>query len=69
MFLSDNIDKEVRYNNNVVFVPINHGVDPWISAVNKLKPSYREKPSKDNKYNIEKQYSKIYRLYLDFIKD
>lgn len=69
MILSDNIDKEVRYNNNVVFVPINHGVDPWISAVNKLKPSYREKPSKDNKYNIEKQYSKIYRLYLDFIKD
>lgn len=68
MVLSSNIDKDVKYNSNVVFVPINKGATPWISAINSLGLVNRQSVSNDNVYNIEKQYSKIYQLYLNFIK-
>ena len=69
MILSTNIDRDVKYNSNVIFEPINKGVTPWIAAINRFSLINRKQIPNDNKYNIEKQYSKIYHLYLDFIKN
>ena len=68
MVLSNNIDKDVKYNSNVIFAPIDKGVTPWISAINNLDLTNRQSISNDNVYNIEKQYTKIYQLYLNLIK-
>ena len=68
MVLSNNIDKDVKYNSNVIFVPIDKGVSSWISAINNFRSTNRKKASKDNMYNIENQYCKIYQLYIEYLK-
>ncbi|MCT3439488.1 glycosyltransferase family 1 protein [Limosilactobacillus fermentum] len=66
--LSDNIDKDVKYNSNVIFVPINNGEKPWLDAIKKLEFNKRVNFNKDNNYNIDLQYHKLYQIYNKLIK-
>lgn len=68
VILSDNIDKDVKYNKNVVFLSITSGFNSWLSAIDDFKTIDREKISRENKYNIDSQYSRIFRIYSKLLK-
>lgn len=67
--LANNIDKTVKYKNNVLFIPIDKGVDPWLIAIKKLSKNNREGFAENEKYNIEKQFSTLYKYYVNALNN
>ncbi|NMV52395.1 glycosyltransferase family 1 protein [Lactobacillus reuteri] len=66
--LSDSIDKSVNYN-NASFVSIQHGVQPWINEINKNIKDKKRDCNFENIYNINTQYKKLYKLYINYLKN
>ena len=66
--LSESIDKSVNYN-NASFVSIQHGVQPWINEINKNIKDKKRDCNFENIYNINTQYKKLYKLYINYLKN
>lgn len=63
--LSCNIDKSVKYNDNLLFLPTNNA-DLWVNAIF----SFHNKRSSatDNNYNIDLQFPKLFHFYEKFLQ-
>lgn len=63
--LSDNIDRSVKFNSNVSFLPLNS--NKWITKIRESKKNFRSQINEKNCYNIGFQYNKLFNLYINFL--